>query len=301
VPDVLRRAVRTFSGVFVEPARRQSRPPGVLLLAVMTSGCLGVFASGDRASISVGSHAKGALLHAVAMPVEGAGYEIHSDWRSRDHRYATAQVARWLTEVFRDFARAVPGSTVFLGDISARSGGGATMHRSHASGRDIDIFYLARNDVGEPVLNLPAMLHFADDGKALRWSAAVARNVVRTPVPEAAIDLRRNWELVRTMLSNRTVEVQWIFIHEPIADALLEEAERVGAPASLIARARMLFHQPTDSQPHDDHMHVRVFCDPDDRAFGCSDKGPRRWLKKHWKYMAAEVLSVSAAAVPAAR
>jgi hypothetical protein len=42
-------------------------------------------------------------------------------------------------------------------------------------------------------------------------------------------------------------------------------------------------------------MHVRVFCDSKDRAFGCSDKGPRRWLKKHWKYMRASDL------IPASR
>ncbi|HET6284733.1 MAG TPA: hypothetical protein VFH73_27500, partial [Polyangia bacterium] len=40
------------------------------------------------------------------------------------------------------------------------------------------------------------------------------------------------------------------------------------------------------SEPHDDHMHVRFYCDPGDRRLGCADRGPVRWWKKMWKYMA---------------
>ena len=54
-----------------------------------------------------------------------------------------------------------------------------------------------------------------------------------------------------------------------------------------MARAAFILHEPTDSEPHDDHMHVRLYCDPGDRALGCSDRGPVRWWKKSWKYMAA--------------
>ncbi|MEO8214535.1 MAG: hypothetical protein ABI560_15140, partial [Myxococcales bacterium] len=46
-----------------------------------------------------------------------------------------------------------------------------------------------------------------------------------------------------------------------------------------------IIRQPSDSEPHDDHMHVRIYCDPNDRALGCSDHGPVRWWKKRWKYM----------------
>jgi penicillin-insensitive murein endopeptidase len=266
---------------------------GVAWVTLACSGCLGVFAS-DGSSLSVGSHAKGALLHPVAMPCEGAGYEIHADWRGREHRYTTAQVARWLTQVFQDVALTVPGGMAYLGDISGRSGGDAAMHRSHASGRDIDIFYMAADSSGQPMHGLPAMLHFGSDGKAARWSSSRNGQVIGEALPEAYFDAPRNWALVRAMLSNPEVEVQWIFAHNGLAAMMLAEAEHDGTPAGLVERARALLHQPTDSQPHDDHMHVRVFCDPGDRLFGCTDKGPKRWLKKHWKYMrAAEVVALS--------
>ena len=260
------------------------RAGGLALAALSLSGCLGVFAV-DGGSASVGSPAKGALVHGVAMPFEGAGYVVHPDWRSRDHRYATEGVARWLTGVFREVADTIPGSVAYLGDISSRRGGDVAKHRSHASGRDVDIFYFACDSAGQPLHDLPAMLHFGADGRVQRWSVGRAGRVVSQPVPEAQFDARRNWALVRAMLSNPAAEVQWIFIHRDLAVLLLAEAEREGADPAVVVRAVALLHQPTDSQPHDDHMHVRLFCDPADRFLGCTDRGPKRWLKKHWKYM----------------
>jgi penicillin-insensitive murein endopeptidase len=262
------------------------RLAGVLFTVTALSGCLGVFAN-DGSSVSVGSHGKGALLHAVAMPFEGAGYEVHPDWRARGHRYATSAVVTWLTDVFREVDRALPGSTAYLGDLSGRNGGDAAMHRSHASGRDIDIFYFASDDNGAPMHGMPGMLHFASDGHAIHWSSGKVGRAIKEPLPNAHFDAQRNWAVVRAMLENPVSEVQWIFIHRDLGGLLIAEAEREGTPPATINRARAVLHQPTDSQPHDDHMHVRVFCDPRDRAFGCSDKGPKRWLKKHWKYMPA--------------
>ncbi len=254
------------------------------LVSLLSSGCLGVFA-GEGESVSFGSHAKGALIHSVALPFEGSGYVVHQDWRSRDHRYATEEVALWLGEVFRAVAAQYPGSAAYLGDISSRRGGDAAMHRSHASGRDVDIFYFACDRTGRPVHELPGMLHFGADGRAVRWSMGRAGRSTSLPLPDARFDAVRNWALVRAMLAHHAAEVQWIFVDEALAGLMLAEAERQGTDPAILMRALALLHQPTDSQPHDDHMHVRLFCDPKDRALGCSDKGPKRWLKKHWKYM----------------
>ena len=161
------------------------------------------------------------------------------------------------------------------------------MHRSHSSGRDVDIFFFACDGNGQPLHDLPAMLHFGGDGHAIRWSPGKVGRPVKDPLPDARFDARRNWALVRALLTDPTVEVQWIFVHRDLSGLMLAEAEREGTSDALVSRARAILHQPTDSQPHDDHMHVRVFCDPADRALGCSDKGPTRWLKKHWKYMRA--------------
>lgn len=256
----------------------------VLASTLLLSGCLGVFA-GDGSSLSIGSHAKGALVHGSAMPFEGTGYLVHRDWRLRDHRYGTQEMVDWLTGLFAAVSKADPDSGFYLGDLSGRRGGEVAKHRSHASGRDVDIFFAASDQGGHVMHDLPAMLHFAGDGHAARWSCAKPGQVIHDPVPDVRFDARRNWAIVRAMLSSPLVEVQWIFIDEPLAQLLVAEAEREGSPPPLLDKARAILHQPTDAQPHDDHMHVRVFCSTRDRAFGCTDKGPKRWLKKHWKYM----------------
>lgn len=251
---------------------------------VLQPGCVGLFAA-DAMSVSAGSHSRGALIHGTAMAFEGTGYVVHKDWRVRDHRYGTQEMVAWLTALFADVNGADPDNVVFLGDLSGRQGGEVAKHRSHASGRDVDIFFVASDRSGRPMHDLPAMIHFDSAGRAIRWSPASPRPEIRDEVPDAVFDARRNWAVVRAMLSNHSVEVQWIFIHEALGALMLAEAEREGTPPEVVEKARALLHQPTDSQPHDDHMHVRIFCTASDRPFGCVDKGPRRWLKKHWKYL----------------
>jgi penicillin-insensitive murein endopeptidase len=255
---------------------------------VLLPGCVGVFANVGADGMSVGTHSHGGLLGAVALPVEGHGYQIHSDWRARGRSYAVPELIDGLLRVFARVERAFPGSEAYVGDLSVRRGGDSSMHRSHESGRDVDIFYYAADREGKPRTGLPAMLRFAPDGSAVGWSCSQPGRHVRALLPDAQFDRRRNWALVAALLSEPSIEVQWIFIHKPLADLLLQEAEQEKADPALIARGREILHQPTDSRPHDDHMHVRVFCPAQSRVFGCFDKGPRRWWKKRWKYMGSE-------------
>ena len=248
-------------------------------------GCVGIFARPRGASLSWGTHAHGALLGAVALPIEGDGYQVHPEWRARGRTFAIEELVAGLRRAFAQVEQTAPGSVAYVGDLSLRRGGDSSMHRSHESGRDVDIFYYAADGDGKPLPNLPAMLRFADDGSAVAWSCAKTGQRMREPLPDAHLDLRRTWALVANLLSDPSMEVQWIFIHQPLAELLLQEAVKEKADPALLARAREILHQPTDARPHDDHMHVRVFCPVQSRVFGCADKGPRRWWKKRWKYM----------------
>ena len=106
-------------------------------------------------------------------------------------------------------------------------------------------------------------------------------------VPDYRFDTRRNWAFVRALLSDPGVEVQWIFMQRGLAASLLAEAAAAGEDPALTARAAFIMHEPSDSEPHDDHMHVRLYCTAVDRHYGCADRGPIRWWKKMWKYMQA--------------
>ena len=256
-----------------------------ILTLVAFPGCLGIFARTGGGSLSWGTHAHGALLGGVALPVEGDGYQVHPDWRARGRTFAIEELVGGLTRVFARVEHVAPGGVAYVGDLSLRRGGDSSLHRSHESGRDVDIFYYAADRDGNPLSTLPAMLRFADDGTAVAWSAGKTGRRIREPLPNVHLDLGRTWTLVASLLSDPIMEVQWIFVHKPLAELLLQEAEQEQADPALVARAREILHQPTDARPHDDHMHVRVFCPAPSRMFGCADKGPRRWWKKRWKYM----------------
>jgi penicillin-insensitive murein endopeptidase len=235
--------------------------------------------------VSVGTTADGAVRSPLELPVEGDGYMVPARWRTRHSNWGTEELVGAIVRASRAVDRELPGGWAAIGDLSRRSGGASVEHRSHQSGRDVDVFFYAKDDAGLPVRPGEAMIHFAADGRAVRWSPARGLPAPAGPVPAYRFDAARNWAFVRALLSDEGAEVQWIFIQRGLSDQLLQAAAAAGDDPALVARAAFILKQPADSEPHDDHMHVRLYCDPGDRRLGCADRGPVRWLKKSWKYM----------------
>jgi penicillin-insensitive murein endopeptidase len=284
-----RKSVRLTRTAARLPRRSRGTEQAALLVAfvgVSAFGCVGPLAI-DFGSSSLGTSADGALRHPAMLPFEGDGYAVPEPWRTRHANYGTEELVGAVARAARTVGREYAGGLAAVGDLSRRSGGGSTQHRSHQNGRDVDIFYYAADRQGQPVSLSEAMLHFAPDGRALRWSPPQGVRAPDRPIPDCHFDARRNWAFVRALLSDPDVEVQWIFMQRNLAAALLAEAALQGDDPALLARAAFIIHQPTDSEPHDDHMHVRLYCAPGDRQLGCSDRGPVRWWKKMWKYMRA--------------
>jgi penicillin-insensitive murein endopeptidase len=252
---------------------------------VATSGCAAPFAL-DDSSASVGWHAGGTVRRPALLPAEGDGYTVPAPWRERQSGFGTDELVEGIVRAARAVARAHPGAMVAVGDLSRQSGGASPEHRSHQNGRDLDIFYYAESASGAAVTPGSVMIRFDGEGRAVRWSPARGHPAPRLPVPPYRFDARRNWALVRALLSDADIEVQWLFVERSLAARMLRQGAVEGDDPELLARAAAIMKQPTDAEPHDDHMHLRVFCDPADRAQGCADRGPARWWKKRWKYMA---------------
>ena len=89
-----------------------------------------------------------------------------------------------------------------------------------------------------------------------------------------ALDVARNWHLVRSLLADEDAQVQWIFCSAGVKARLLEHAIATEASRDIVFRAAWVLHQPTRAHPHDDHFHVRVGCGAEQRALGCRDRGP---------------------------
>ena len=280
------RARRSRAILIAAPARAAVPVVAVLALglALGASGCGWVFAE-DGTSASLGTHADGALRAPVMLPMGGDGYTVPSHWRPRNSNFGTEELVGLLVRSARAVDEQLPGGVVAIGDLSRRGGGASIEHKSHRSGRDADVFYYAVDEAGRPAPPGDAMLRFNAEGRAVRWSPARGEKPPSRSVPHYRFDTKRNWALVRALIVDPGTEVQWIFIQHNLAALLFREAVASGDDPAVLARAAYVLREPSDAEPHDDHMHVRVFCDARDRTFGCVDKGPVRWLKKGWKYL----------------
>jgi penicillin-insensitive murein endopeptidase len=257
----------------------------VMGLLLSCGGCAAAFYY-DGSSASVGTHSDGALRQPARLPMDGDGYTVPTPWRVRNSNFGTDELVGLVVRSARAVDQRLPGGVAAIGDLSHRGGGASVEHKSHQSGRDVDVFYYALDRSGRPVAPGDAMLRFDVEGRAVRWSPPRGVRPPPRPVPPYRFDVRRNWAMVRALITDPGAEVQWIFIQRGLAAMLIREAAAAGEDPAVLTRAAFILHEPTDSEPHDDHMHVRLYCDSSDRGAGCVDRGPIRWWKKLWKYMA---------------
>jgi len=232
------------------------------------AGCAELGVISDGTSLSVGRPSRGYLVDGQRLADHGEGHTTPATWRERGNRYGTDELLDLITAVGRRMTRGGKGPRLVVADLSANGGGAAhRWHRSHQSGRDVDLVFYMRDARGKPVES-DTMRRFDRHGKARDGSGYT-------------VDVPRMWALVKDLVTAPEARVQWVFIYEPIAQQILEHALAEGEPDELIARARLALKQPGDSAPHDDHVHVRVYCSPLDRAYGCRDIGPMEmWLER---------------------
>jgi penicillin-insensitive murein endopeptidase len=73
--------------------------------------------------------------------------------------------------------------------------------------------------------------------------------------------------------------VQWLFVSDVVQALLVEWAVATGDAPETLRRAQTMMAQPNPGGVHDDHIHVRTACSPEEQVAGCTLRGPRRgWL-----------------------
>jgi murein endopeptidase len=172
---------------------------------------------------SIGTPNDGRLVNAAAIPAS-PDYELRFPNSSWGTSHAVRQVVTAM-HAFRTHSGFV--GTISLGTMSRERGGEVGGHKSHQSGRDLDI-------------RLP----------------------VKTGVPEGrrprlrTIDWEATWRLVTAFVD--TGEVGAIFLDADRQRWLRRAAERVGAPPEQIRHVLddLVRHEPG----HDIHLHVRFRC-----------------------------------------
>jgi penicillin-insensitive murein endopeptidase len=232
-----------------------------LALVVVLAGCAELGVVSDGTSISVGKPSRGHLIDGVRLPDRGEGFVTRVVWQSRNNRFGTDELVGLVTAVARRMQPQAPDVSLVVADLSGRGGGErGAFHRSHQSGRDVDLLYYMRDASSQPMT--PDAMHvFNAAGRA-------------TDGTGITIDVPRTWLLVKELVTAPEATVQWVFMYEPIASRLIDHARKIGEPDAVIVRVRRALRQPGDSARHDDHLHVRVYCQAADRAYGCVDIGP---------------------------
>ncbi|MDI1479864.1 penicillin-insensitive murein endopeptidase [Polyangium sp. y55x31] len=238
------------------------------VLALFVVACMGTptpLAPGLSGSVGL-PHA-GVLTGATALPDRGPGYRLLRSPTSA--RYGTPRLVETIKRAAGEVASVRPGAPLLVGDLSNRHGGFRNGHRSHRTGRDVDLLLYCTTPDGRSIPS-PGFVRFGADGLA---------ETEDKRLPFVRFDTERNWQLVKALVSSPEADVEWLFLARWLEALLIEHARARGEDPELVWRAENVLLQPKDSAPHDDHIHLRVACAPTEAVAGCEGRGPAwPWL-----------------------
>lgn len=234
-------------------------------------------------SLSIGTTRDGFVVSCRALPRDLPTLRQLEVQSKRGTACATDELIEAIVKASIEVERSAPGGVMTVGNLSRVGGGDMVWSVSHNSGRDVDIGFFLLGPDDKPFIP-------KDFVRLDRNGRAVVDGV---PVH---LDVRRTWIAVRSLLRNPAIQVQWIFMAGPLKRMLIEYAKRKEKPA-VISMAEEVIVEPVRARPHDDHMHLRIYCSRDDLLEGCKDKGTNRpWYKPHPDLVAAraaELLKLS--------
>jgi penicillin-insensitive murein endopeptidase len=219
---------------------------------------------------SIGMPHRGVLTTGAELPRHGDGYR----WlRDDDRHHAVPRLVGAIETAARTVARDRPGASLVVGDLSGPRGGRLSGHASHRSGRDVDLLLYLTTLEGVPVDSPGFAVRVGLDGLAFDEKG---ERFFR-------FDVEREWLLVKSLVEDDAARIQFIFVSRPVKALLVEWARARSEPPDTIVRAMDVMVQPgPPAEAHDDHVHVRTACTPEEIGEGCEPTGPERaWLAAH--------------------
>jgi murein endopeptidase len=214
--------------------------PNINLGALDAGERLQVWKRDDEAvSASYGAASRGRLYNAEPLP-DDEKYVVLYPHRTFGTYYTVSEVRRILDNFYEAYPRA---HKLMIGDISFRRGRGMHPHKSHRSGRDIDISY--------PRLDAPP---------TYRRFHYVRRD---------ELDVKKTLSLIKDLIDGGHVE--YIFMDRWFQKMLRKEALAQGATKKW---AQAVFQYPDwhggtalirHASGHRNHFHIRFKCQSTDR------------------------------------
>lgn len=224
----------------------------------------------------VGNTSNGVLVDAVELSKQGPGYAFY---HNRDRRYGSKELAGLIERVALKVQSQHDGATLRVGDMSGSEGGKITGHQSHRTGLDVDLAFFVQSPAGAYTKEL-LLAHHDSFGAAVEGKK------------RGVFDMEKNWTVIEALLTDKEVDVQWIFVSSGLKAQLLRYALRWGRDISIVYRAASVLHQPGDSAIHDDHFHVRIYCPHTNKSIACIQRKPIwPWIGKNTNYSNATTMS----------
>lgn len=194
-----------------------------------------VFRDTGKASESIGLPHDGRVVGGWPLP-DGPGRKIMAErWKT----WASRDTIEQLDHVLNRWAELQPnGPPILIGNLSTREGGPIEPHKSHQSGRDADLSYVAQWD-----------------GKS---------TVTWQHVTPETLDPELTWKLLRLLVKEARVEA--FFIDRSLQRVLLAHAQKTGSiRSSRLAQWLEVAGGGKDAlirhvAGHRDHLHVRFAC-----------------------------------------
>jgi penicillin-insensitive murein endopeptidase len=196
---------------------------------------------------SIGTYTAGCLSGAVALPINGRGYQVMR--LSRKRYYGHPDLIQFIERLGQSVADQHLG-VLFIGDLAQPRGGPTlTGHRSHQTGLDVDIWFLLSQQAESRLL---------------------------------AFNERESWSAPSVLLdhSDRLDAGQWSYANEKVLEiaAGMPEVDRIFVNPSI---KRQLCQSHSSQEwlrkirpwwKHDDHFHVRLKCPKD--SHNCMTQEP---------------------------
>lgn len=187
---------------------------------------------------SIGDYSAGCVQGAVALPLDGEGYQVMHP--SRFRYFGHPSLIDFIEGLGRH-AHARELQDVLIGDLSQPRGGRAPGgHASHQTGLDVDIWYYVPKQLGPTPLS----------------SAQREQISARSVLDGKTESIQKRWAprvLQLLELTARDERVQRVFVH-PIIKR--QACASTSDDRAWLGKLRPWFG-------HDDHFHVRLVC-PDD-------------------------------------
>ena len=202
---------------------------------------------------SIGAPNRGRLRDGIPMP-EGPFWRLR---KRRPRSFGTHKTISSMLAALRVYGERYPdGPRVGIGEFSKLRGGRIYPHRSHRTGRDVDVGYVK----------------LGDDPKRTGFRATTQKN----------FDAERNWVLIYALL--QTGNVQSIYMSSRLQKLLYKEAKKHVPEEELRRYFQYPWHEDSATavihhqHGHKNHFHVRFRCE--DWNHRCRARSRQQLAKK---------------------